>query len=221
MCAQSCLTLFDPMDCSPQAPLSMGFSRQDDWSGSPFPSLGDLPNPGDRTDVSCVSCIGMSVVSPEPPGSHLLHPFSDELVAEAVEHRSSSHRHRFNMESDWFSPVTSYGGAPRSVSPGAVQHRWAVRQEGVFCGPGSRVARLLQQWGVCLPTLAGDAQPPVTARHRPRQLWRYVEGQLDVCGPEWGCGHPFDPPALPPHHLESVNSKLKMGIEGLPWWSGG
>ena len=34
------------MDCSPQAPLSMGFSRQEYWSGLPFPSPGDLPNPG-------------------------------------------------------------------------------------------------------------------------------------------------------------------------------
>ena len=29
-----------------QAPLSMGFSRQDYWSGLPFPSPGDLPDPG-------------------------------------------------------------------------------------------------------------------------------------------------------------------------------
>ena len=29
-----------------QAPLSMGFSRQGYWSGLPFSSLGDLPNPG-------------------------------------------------------------------------------------------------------------------------------------------------------------------------------
>ena len=29
-----------------QAPLSMGFSRQQSWSGLPFPSPGDLPNPG-------------------------------------------------------------------------------------------------------------------------------------------------------------------------------
>ena len=29
-----------------QAPLSMGFSRQEYWSGLPFPFLGDLPNPG-------------------------------------------------------------------------------------------------------------------------------------------------------------------------------
>ena len=42
---QSCLTLCDPMDCSPQALLSMGFSRQEYWSRLPFPPPGDLPNP--------------------------------------------------------------------------------------------------------------------------------------------------------------------------------
>ena len=34
------------MDCSPQAPLPMGFSRQEYWSGLPCPSPGDLPDPG-------------------------------------------------------------------------------------------------------------------------------------------------------------------------------
>ena len=29
-----------------QAPLTMEFSRQEDWSGLPFPQLGDLPDPG-------------------------------------------------------------------------------------------------------------------------------------------------------------------------------
>ena len=43
---QSCPTLCDPMDCSCQAPLSMGFPRQGYWSGLPFPSPGDLPDPG-------------------------------------------------------------------------------------------------------------------------------------------------------------------------------
>ena len=40
-CAKSlqwCPTLCDSIDCSPQAPLSMGFSRQECWSGLPFPS---------------------------------------------------------------------------------------------------------------------------------------------------------------------------------------
>ena len=45
--AKSCPTLFDPMECSPlQAPLFMGFPRQECWSGFPFSSPGDLPDPG-------------------------------------------------------------------------------------------------------------------------------------------------------------------------------
>ena len=43
--AQSCPTLSDPMDCSHQAPPSMGFSRQEYWSGVPLPApLHDLDN---------------------------------------------------------------------------------------------------------------------------------------------------------------------------------
>ena len=35
-----------PWTVAHQAPLSMGLSRQEYWSGLPFPSLGDLPHPG-------------------------------------------------------------------------------------------------------------------------------------------------------------------------------
>ena len=35
---QSCPTLCDPIDGSPQAPPSLGFSRQEYWSGLPFPT---------------------------------------------------------------------------------------------------------------------------------------------------------------------------------------
>ena len=44
--AQSCLTLWTPWTVAHQAPPSMGFSRQEYWSGLPFPSPGDLPDPG-------------------------------------------------------------------------------------------------------------------------------------------------------------------------------
>ena len=44
--AQSCPTLCEPMDCSPPGLLSMEFSRQEYWSGLPFPSPGDVPDPG-------------------------------------------------------------------------------------------------------------------------------------------------------------------------------
>ena len=48
---QLCPTLCDPMDCSPQAPLSMGFSSQEYQSGSPCRSPGDLPDP----EIKCAS----------------------------------------------------------------------------------------------------------------------------------------------------------------------
>ena len=35
---QLCPTLCDPMDCSPPGSRSLGFSRQEHWSGLPFPS---------------------------------------------------------------------------------------------------------------------------------------------------------------------------------------
>ena len=43
---QSCPALCDPMDVAHEAPLSMEFSREEYWSGLPFPSPGDLPDPG-------------------------------------------------------------------------------------------------------------------------------------------------------------------------------
>ena len=51
-----------PWTVAYRAPLSMGFSRQQYWSGLPFPSPGDLPNPGIE------------------PGSPALH--TDALVSE-------------------------------------------------------------------------------------------------------------------------------------------
>ena len=64
--AQLCLTLCDPMDCSAhQAPLSMEFSRKECWSGLPFPSPGDLPNPG--IEPGSPALPADSLLS-EPPG---------------------------------------------------------------------------------------------------------------------------------------------------------
>ena len=40
-----------PWTVAYQAPPSMGFSRQECWSGLPFPSLGDLPDPGNNPGV--------------------------------------------------------------------------------------------------------------------------------------------------------------------------
>ena len=58
---QSCPTLCDPMDCSPPG-SSMGFSRQEHWSGLLFPSPRDLPDLG-IDPVSLKSpCVGRQVL---------------------------------------------------------------------------------------------------------------------------------------------------------------
>ena len=68
--AQLGLTLWGPMDCNPpgSTPLSMGFPRQEYWSGLPFPSPGDLPDPGIEL-VSPASAGRFSTT--EPPGKPL------------------------------------------------------------------------------------------------------------------------------------------------------
>ena len=63
---QSCLTLCNPMDCSPSgSSLSMGFSRQECWSGLPFPSPEDLPDPGTEPASSALQTDSLPS---EPPG---------------------------------------------------------------------------------------------------------------------------------------------------------
>ena len=46
---------FDPWTVARQAPLSMGFSRQEYWGQLPFPSPGDLPDPEIEPTVSCTA----------------------------------------------------------------------------------------------------------------------------------------------------------------------
>ena len=55
---QLCATLWTTAH---QAPLSMGFSKQEYWRGLPFPSPGDHPDPGIEP-VSYISCIGRWVL---------------------------------------------------------------------------------------------------------------------------------------------------------------
>ena len=54
-----------PITVARQTPLSVGFSRQEPWSGLPFPSPGDLPNPG----ITAVSpALASEFLTTEPPG---------------------------------------------------------------------------------------------------------------------------------------------------------
>ena len=58
---QSCPTICNPI--AHQGPLSMGFSRQENWSQLPCPLPGNLPDPGiESASPSCVSCIGRCIL---------------------------------------------------------------------------------------------------------------------------------------------------------------
>ena len=55
-----------PWTVAHKPPLSMAFSRQEYWSGSPFPSPGDLPDPG--IEPRCAALQADALLS-EPPGN--------------------------------------------------------------------------------------------------------------------------------------------------------
>ena len=54
-----------PWTVAHQAPPSMGFSRQEYWSGLPFPSPGDLPDPGIEPGSPTLQA---DALTSEPPG---------------------------------------------------------------------------------------------------------------------------------------------------------
>ena len=62
---QLCPTLCDPMDWGCQAPLPMGFSRQEYWSGLPCPPPGDLLSPGIKPRSPTLQAVSLPS---EPPG---------------------------------------------------------------------------------------------------------------------------------------------------------
>ena len=74
-CVLSCFSSFQlfatPWTVARQAPLSVGFSRQEHWIGFPFPSPGDLPSPGIKPRSPALQADSLSS---EPPGNQKRHP---------------------------------------------------------------------------------------------------------------------------------------------------
>ena len=64
---QLCLTLWDLWTVAGQAPLSMGFSRQENWSGLPCPPPVDLPNPGIKPISLATPVFQAGSLTTEPP----------------------------------------------------------------------------------------------------------------------------------------------------------
>ena len=69
-CAKSlsCVRLFvTPRNVAHQAPQSMEFSRQEYWSRVPFPTPGDLPNPGIKPRSPALQADSLLTEPPEKP----------------------------------------------------------------------------------------------------------------------------------------------------------
>ena len=74
-CVLSRVRLFaTPWTVALQAPLSMGFSRQEYWSGLPFPSPGYLPDPGIEPVSPVSSALQADSLPSEPSGNVNLDP---------------------------------------------------------------------------------------------------------------------------------------------------
>ena len=61
-----------PWTAAHQAPLSMGFSRQECWSGLPFPSPGDLPGPGLEPGSPALWADSLPSEPPGKPSSYVI-----------------------------------------------------------------------------------------------------------------------------------------------------
>ena len=70
--AQVCPTLYDPVDCSAPGSSVHGISRQEHWSGLPFPPLGDLPDPGIKPPSPVSPALEGGFFTTAPPGKPLL-----------------------------------------------------------------------------------------------------------------------------------------------------
>ena len=68
LATQSCLTLCNTMDCSSQAPPSMGFPRKEYWSVLPCLSPGDLPDTGIEPGSPVLQADSLPS---EPPGKSI------------------------------------------------------------------------------------------------------------------------------------------------------
>ena len=74
-----------------QAPLSMGFSRQEYWSGLPFPSSSDLPDPGIKPGSPELQTDSLPSEPPEKPLKDMSDQISRSVVSDSLQPHESQH----------------------------------------------------------------------------------------------------------------------------------
>ena len=171
---QSCLTLcLTPWTVACQAPLSMGFSRQEYWSGLPCLPPGDLPNPGTKPRSSTLQADSLPS---EPPGKPYLqyiqllllnyqegnsetqelklavglHPSWNRLTLAAYYHprfilSNLLHSVEFSFWYALFSFFSSHS-SPRSSQPSLAQLPFFVSQTSVYSFQGAGIDLLSTSW---------------------------------------------------------------------------
>ena len=83
-----------PWSAASQAPLSLGFSRQEYWSGLPLPSPGDLPT--SEIELGSPTLQADALLS-KPPGKPMINPQVKSYVTVKVERFSSKIRNKSRM----------------------------------------------------------------------------------------------------------------------------
>ena len=122
--------LCDPMNIAYQAPLSMGFSRQEYWSGLPCFPPGDLPNPGiETTPPASPALAGRFFIHWAVSSVQLLSCvwlFATPWIAACQASLSTTNSRsslRLSPSSQWCHPAISCSVVPSPPAPNPSQHQ--------------------------------------------------------------------------------------------------
>ena len=87
-----------PWTVAHQAPQSMGFSRQEYWSGLPFPSPGDLPNPGIEPKSPTLQADALTSELPGKPQMYSIakNKFTKEIYVISLKEIKCQYKHSEN-----------------------------------------------------------------------------------------------------------------------------
>ena len=139
----SCLALCNPINYSPPGSSVHGLSRQENWSGVPFPPRGDLRDPGIKLMSLVLAGRFFTTKPPGKPRNSLICQIQAGSISHSLGRESRSSEDSADKDLDW-GAWESRGGA--RVEP------QEERQGNLSKGPSSTYCSLAQ---FCCPSLAG------------------------------------------------------------------